>query len=41
MWQSLRTYPARSITEARELLALLLEAALTQMEAEAKGKSRR
>lgn len=41
MWQSLRTYPNRSMAEARELLALLLESALTQMEAEAKGKSRR
>jgi hypothetical protein len=41
MWQSLRTYPSRSITEARDLLALLLGSALTQMEAEAKGKSRR
>ena len=40
MWQSLRTYPARSITESRELLALLLAAALTQMEDEAKGRSK-
>jgi len=41
MWQSLRTYPNRSVSEARELLSLLLESALTQMEAEAKGKPRR
>jgi AcrR family transcriptional regulator len=41
MWQSLRTYPARSLAESRELLALLLSAALTQMEDEAKGKSKR
>ena len=41
MWQSLRTYPARSMAESRELLALLLAAALTQMEAEAKGRAKR
>jgi hypothetical protein len=37
MWQSLRTYPSRSIAESKELLALLLEATLRQMEDEAKG----
>lgn len=42
MWQSLRTYPSRSIAEARDILALLLRAALRQMEDEARtGISRR
>jgi AcrR family transcriptional regulator len=41
MWQSLRTYPNRSVAECRELLALLLEAALKQMEDEAKGRAKR
>jgi hypothetical protein len=35
MWQSLRTYPNRSVAEARDLIALLLRAALKQMEQEA------
>ena len=34
MWQSLRTYPNRSIPEAKDCLTLLLKAALRQMEAE-------
>lgn len=34
MWQSLRTYPSRSIPEAKECLRLLLAAALRQIEAE-------
>ncbi|WP_194460426.1 TetR/AcrR family transcriptional regulator [Bradyrhizobium sp. CCBAU 53421] len=34
MWQSLRTYPNRSIAEAKDCLTLLLKAALRQMEAE-------
>ncbi len=41
MWQSLRTYPSRSIAEAREMLALLLAAALKQMEDEAKARAKR
>ena len=41
MWQSLRTYPARSVNESREYLALLLEAALKQMEDEAKSRSKK
>lgn len=41
MWQSLRTYPNRSATESRELLSLLLAAALKQMEDEARGRSKR
>ena len=41
MWQSLRTFPNRSVSECREYLALLLEAALTQMEDEAKGRGKR
>lgn len=41
MWQSLRTYPSRSIAEAREALALLLRAALRQMEEEARSKPKR
>jgi hypothetical protein len=41
MWQSLRTYPSRSVSECREYLALLLESALTQMEVEAKGRGKR
>jgi hypothetical protein len=41
MWQSLRTYPARSIAESRDLLALLLEAALRRMEDEARSRPRR
>ena len=40
MWQSLRTYPNRSVAESRDLLALLLAAALKQMEEEAKGRSK-
>lgn len=38
MWQSLRTYPSRSIAEARDVLTLLLRAALRQMEDEAKAR---
>ncbi|WP_407165000.1 TetR/AcrR family transcriptional regulator [Bradyrhizobium sp. ORS 111] len=34
MWQSLRTYPSRSIAEAKDCLGLLLTAALRQMAAE-------
>ncbi|KWV50018.1 hypothetical protein AS156_14695 [Bradyrhizobium macuxiense] len=34
MWQSLRTYPSRSIPEAKECLRLLLVAALRQIEME-------
>jgi AcrR family transcriptional regulator len=41
MWQSLRTYPTRSISEAREALSLLLFAALKQMEDEARANPRR
>jgi hypothetical protein len=41
MWQSLRTYPNRSVAECRDLLALLLEGALKQMEDEAKGRAKR
>ena len=41
MWQSLRTYPSRSLAEAREALTLLLRAALRQMEEEARSKPRR
>lgn len=37
MWQSLRTYPTRSIVEAKACLGLLLSAALRQIEAEAAG----
>ena len=37
MWESLRTYPTRSIAEARGLLKMLLLAALKQIEAEAKA----
>ena len=36
MWQSLRTYPARSVSEAKGCLSLLLGAALKQIEAEAR-----
>ena len=36
MWQSLRTYPARSMSEAKACLALLLGAALKQIEAESR-----
>lgn len=35
MWQSLRTYPTRSVAEAKACLELLLGAALRQMESEA------
>ena len=41
MWQSLRTFPNRSVSECREYLALLLEASLKQMEDEAKGRGKR
>lgn len=41
MWQSLRTYPTRSVTEAKEALSLLLNAALKQMEDEARAGARR
>jgi len=41
MWQSLRTYPSRSVAEAREVLSLLLGAALKQMEDEARSGTRR
>jgi hypothetical protein len=41
MWQSLRTYPARSVAESRELLTLLLAAALKQMEDEARARAKR
>jgi AcrR family transcriptional regulator len=34
MWQSLRTYPSRSVAEAKGCLELLLGAALRQMESE-------
>ncbi|MCC8960967.1 TetR/AcrR family transcriptional regulator [Bradyrhizobium sp. Pear76] len=34
MWQSLSTYPSRSIPEAKDCLTLLLQAALRQMAAE-------
>ena len=40
MWESLRTYPTRSIAEARGLLQLLLQAALRQIEAAARGRER-
>ena len=38
MWQSLRTYPARSMSEAKACLALLLGAALKQIEAESRKR---
>jgi len=38
MWQSLRTYPTRSIAESRASLELLLTAALNAIDAEAKQK---
>jgi hypothetical protein len=38
MWQSLRTYPTRSVTEAKAALALLLTAALNSADAEARQK---
>ena len=41
MWQSLCTYPSRSMTEAKEALSLLLNAALRQMEEEARSGARR
>jgi TetR/AcrR family transcriptional regulator, regulator of autoinduction and epiphytic fitness len=38
MWQSLRTYPTRSIAECRSALELLLTAALSAVDAEARQK---
>ncbi len=38
MWQSLRTYPTRSIAECRGALELLLTAALNALDAEARQK---
>jgi AcrR family transcriptional regulator len=38
MWQSLRTYPTRSIAESRAALELLLTAALNAVDAEARQK---
>jgi len=38
MWQSLRTYPTRSIAESRGALELLLTAALNAVDAEARQK---
>ena len=38
MWQSLRTYPTRSIAECRGALELLLTAALNALDGEAKQK---
>jgi AcrR family transcriptional regulator len=38
MWQSLRTYPTRSIAECRTALELLLTAALNAVDAEARQK---
>jgi hypothetical protein len=38
MWQSLRTYPTRSIAECKGALELLLTAALNALDAEARRK---
>jgi TetR/AcrR family transcriptional regulator of autoinduction and epiphytic fitness len=41
MWQSLRTFPNRSVVKCKEAVSLLLRAALREMEDEAKGRSNR
>jgi len=38
MWESLRTYPSRSVSEAKAALGLLLSAALTALDEEARQK---